>query len=242
MAERAQGEFSRQPGEPLDPEPWPWATVQGVGPPCGCDGANKGSQSTTSETEPFLPGGSIIVNVANRAERRRRTCTKSDLISMPRDTCGDAGSATAGPNGQPPGSGKAPPGSPTTRLVTAITVTGRAGPADDHLVEAEAPSAAVAVEWSGLDPQGPDPSAGPPHLLGRNRARSDRIRGHWAAPSPAPSPLAGHVSPETPPHWAVAQTAPRLRMREVARVHEMPVVLAGNPAGRRSPACDGLSR
>ena len=83
------------------------------------------------------------------------------------------------------------------------------GPADDHLVEhAEAPSAAVAVEWArSRTPRArirlPDHRT---YWAGTEPAPTG-FAGTWTAPSPASSPVAGHVSPETPPQWAVAQTA-----------------------------------
>ena len=83
------------------------------------------------------------------------------------------------------------------------------GPADDHLVEnAEAPSAAVAVEWArSRTPRArirlPDHRT---YWAGTEPAPTG-FAGTWTAPSPAPSPVAGYVSPETPPQWAVAQTA-----------------------------------
>ncbi len=139
-----------------------------------------------------------------RAERRRRTCTKAippqcspRPLRHPPDTTPSR-----------PGLGKAPPGSSTTPR-DCYHCYWLVGPADDHLVEhTNAPSAAVAVEWArSRTPRarirlpdhhtywgGPDPAPG-------------GFPGAWTAAGPTTTPPAGHLSPETPPHRAVAETA-----------------------------------
>ena len=131
----------------------------------------------------------------NRAEESRRTCTKADPSSRPPD----AGSAPAGPNGQPPGS--------VQGTVWLVYDAARdryhcywlVGPADDHLLEhAEAPSAALAVEWA----RSHTPRARirlPDHRTywaGTDPAPGG-FAGTWTAASPTTTPLPRHVSPKT---------------------------------------------
>lgn len=151
-------------------------------------GVNKDYWSTTSETEAFRPGGSIIVNVAQQGRKKTaQMYQKRSQIDAPRHRRRRRYGTRR--TQQP----AAWIGQGTARLVSDAArdcyhCYWLVGPADDHLLEhAEVPSAAIAVEWAR--------SRTP-----RARIRLPDHRTYWAGTDPAPGGFAGTwTQPVQPP-------------------------------------------